>query len=145
MASASALGAGSLLGLRHAVAAEPPPEVRKIRLVKVPAICLAPQYLAEELLRLEGFAEVEYAELKEFPARVVYSGDADFTQDASPTLLPAIDAGKPVVALAGIHAGCYEVVAHTHVRAVRDLKAKTTTVRQISGVCAGTLELTRLS
>ena len=25
-----------------------------------PAICLAPQYLAEELLRLEGFSQVEY-------------------------------------------------------------------------------------
>jgi len=25
-----------------------------------PAICLAPQYLAEEFLRLEGFSEVEY-------------------------------------------------------------------------------------
>src|SRR6267142_916544 len=41
-------------------AAESPPETRKIRLVKVPAICLAPEYLAEELLRLEGFTEVEY-------------------------------------------------------------------------------------
>jgi NitT/TauT family transport system substrate-binding protein len=49
-----------LLGLPGTAAAEPPPEVTKIRLVKNPGICLAPQYLAEELLRLEGFSQVEY-------------------------------------------------------------------------------------
>jgi NitT/TauT family transport system substrate-binding protein len=60
--------------LSQTVAAEPSPEIRKIRLVKIPAICLAPQYLAEELLRLEGFSEVEYVEMNAYPARVVYSG-----------------------------------------------------------------------
>ena len=29
----------------------------------MPAICLAPEYLAEELLRLEGFSEVEYVKV----------------------------------------------------------------------------------
>src|SRR5262245_36803585 len=44
-------------------AAEPPPEITKIRLVKIPAICLAPEYVAEELLRGEGFSEVSYVEM----------------------------------------------------------------------------------
>ena len=56
LANASALSAAALLGIPRSVAAEPPPEVRKIRLVHTPAICLSPQYLAEELLRLEGFS-----------------------------------------------------------------------------------------
>ena len=60
LASSSALGAASLLGLPRPAAAEPPPEIRKIRLLSDPVICLAPQFLAEELLRLEGFSEVEY-------------------------------------------------------------------------------------
>src|SRR5262249_60211138 len=59
-AKTSAWGAAALLGLRTAVAAELPPEVQKIRLVHAPAICLSPQYLAEELLRLEGFSQVQY-------------------------------------------------------------------------------------
>jgi len=44
-------------------AAEPRPETEKIRLLKIPALCLAPEYLAEDLLRLEGFSHVEYVEL----------------------------------------------------------------------------------
>jgi NitT/TauT family transport system substrate-binding protein len=62
LAKTSAWGAASLLGLRTAVAAEPPPEVQKIHLVHAPAICLSPQYLAEELLRLEGFSEIQYVD-----------------------------------------------------------------------------------
>lgn len=49
-------GAVGFLGLPpRRVGAEPPPEIHKIRLVKMPAICLAPVYLAEELLRLQHF------------------------------------------------------------------------------------------
>lgn len=56
LAKASALSAASLVGVSRPVAADPPPEVRTIRLVHAPAICLSPEYLAEELLRLEGFS-----------------------------------------------------------------------------------------
>jgi NitT/TauT family transport system substrate-binding protein len=59
----AAAGAGLLGHARTGFAAEPPPEIQKIRLVHAPAICLAPQYLAEELLRLEGFSEVEYIDI----------------------------------------------------------------------------------
>jgi NitT/TauT family transport system substrate-binding protein len=99
--------------------------------VHVPAICLAPQYLAEELLRLEGFSEVEYVEMSADPARVVYSGHADFSQDTAPTLLPAVDAGKPIVALAGVQVGCFELIAHERVRAIRDLKGKTVVITTV--------------
>src|SRR5438477_13127207 len=63
LSRASALGAASLLRPLHAGAADPPPETSRIRLVKNPAICLAPEYVAEELLRLEGFSQIEYAEI----------------------------------------------------------------------------------
>ena len=42
------------------MAAEPPPETTRIRLIQIPNICKAPQYVAEELLRCEGFTEVHY-------------------------------------------------------------------------------------
>jgi NitT/TauT family transport system substrate-binding protein len=57
------MGTAGLLGLRPApVVAEPPPETTKIKLYKYESICIAPQYVAEELLRGEGFTEVQYVE-----------------------------------------------------------------------------------
>jgi NitT/TauT family transport system substrate-binding protein len=54
-------GMAGLLSL-HArrVAAEPPPETTRLRIVQAITICYAPQYIAEELLHSEGFAEVHY-------------------------------------------------------------------------------------
>ena len=54
-------GTAAFLGVRPPpVAAEPPPETKRIRLVRIPSICRAPQYVAEDLLRGEGFTDVEY-------------------------------------------------------------------------------------
>src|SRR3954469_21540703 len=50
-----------LIGMMAKAAAEPPPETTRIRLVKV-GLCVAPQYVAEELLRTEGFTDVKYIE-----------------------------------------------------------------------------------
>src|SRR5262245_25277469 len=60
LAGTSAWGLASLLGVPRTAAAEPPPEMTTIRLVHSPAICLSPQYLAEELLRMEGFVQIAY-------------------------------------------------------------------------------------
>src|SRR6266542_2628689 len=54
-------GTAGLLGLHtRRVAAEPPPETTRIQLVQIPGICRAPEYVAEALLRSEGFTEVHY-------------------------------------------------------------------------------------
>ena len=54
-------GTAGLLGLKpEPLAAEPPPETTTLRLVQVATLCVAPQYVAEELLRGEGFTEVQY-------------------------------------------------------------------------------------
>ena len=44
------------------LAAEGPLETTTVRLVKNPGICLAPQYVAEELLRAEGFTDIRYVD-----------------------------------------------------------------------------------
>jgi NitT/TauT family transport system substrate-binding protein len=125
LSSTTALGAASILGWPDISQAEPPPETRKIRLVRIPAICIAPEYLAEELLRLEGFTEVEYVEMDRSGAEeMLFANRADISSTAPPNVLPALDAGKSVVTLAGIHGGCYELFAHPDVNAVRDLKDK---------------------
>lgn len=41
-------------------AAEAPSETTRLRLSRVPTICLAPQYIAEALLRGEGFTDIQY-------------------------------------------------------------------------------------
>ena len=40
-----------------------------------------------------------------------------------------LDAGEPVTALAGVHAGCYELFAHEPIRTISDLKGKRVGVR----------------
>lgn len=125
LARTAALGAGSLLALPRPAAAEPPPEVDKIRLMHAPAICLSPQYIAEHLLRAEGFAQVEYVELaSNTVGGMIAAGAADLSMDAIPELIPLIDAGADAVIVAGVHAGCYELFGNARVRAVRDLKGK---------------------
>src|SRR4249920_2633225 len=110
LANASSLGAASLFALPRSAAAEPPPETKQIRLAHAAAICLAPQYLAEELLRLEGFSEVSYVEIEDNNTiEGIYTRQADFTMDAAPAIVYAMDSRQSLVALAGIHAGCYEL------------------------------------
>ena len=57
--SAAVAGASTLLPVNAAsVADEAPPETPQLRLLWSAVICLAPQYVAEELLRAEGFTEI---------------------------------------------------------------------------------------
>jgi NitT/TauT family transport system substrate-binding protein len=125
LAASSLIGASALLGLPRTAAAEPPPETSRIRLIKNPAICLSPEYLAEEFLRLEGFSQIEYVETETlYTAEILGSGRADVTVASAPDFLPWVEAGPPVVALAGIHGGCYELFGNDRIRAIRDLKGK---------------------
>jgi NitT/TauT family transport system substrate-binding protein len=56
---ATAAGAAGLVGLgSRTAAAEPPPETTKLRLLRSPSICWAPQYIAGDLLQAKGFTEV---------------------------------------------------------------------------------------
>jgi NitT/TauT family transport system substrate-binding protein len=134
LANASALGAASLFALPRSAAAEQPPETTHIRLVRAAAICFAPQYAAEELLRLEGFSEVSYVKMTS--GNVIdglYAGQADLSMDAAPAVVYAMDRRPSLVALAGIHAGCYELFGNERVKAVRDLKGKTVAVYALEG------------
>jgi NitT/TauT family transport system substrate-binding protein len=88
VANASALGASSLLGLPRLAAAEPPPETRKVRLFVGPVTCLAPQYVARELLYAEGFGEVQYVtfpnDTQHWPPDDLIAGDVDLTVSFTP-------------------------------------------------------------
>src|SRR5262245_51226444 len=79
-------GAAGLAGLPPNLAlAEPPPETTRLRIAKVPAICLAALHLAEDLLHAEGFTDVQYVEM-ELPeiAGSVGKGRVDFSAETTP-------------------------------------------------------------
>ncbi len=132
-------GTAGLLGLHgRPVAAEPPPETTRLRLFKTPGICVAPQYVAEELLHVEGFTEVHYVATD--PAKITTSafqlfaaGAIDLGTTFVPPFIVQADAGTPIVLLGGVHVGCYEVFGTERVRAIRDLKGKTVAVPELGG------------
>ena len=116
-----ALGAGigcANLGIAGipAARAERPLETTRIRLCRDSGLCVAPQYLAEELLRAEGFSNVEYVpETTEIgTSKLVASGVADINMSFALSTLLRVDAG--------VHVGCYELFGNRTVRNVRDLR-----------------------
>jgi NitT/TauT family transport system substrate-binding protein len=109
---------------RHA-GAEPPPETTKLRLSQISGICVAPQYVASELLRVEGFKDVQYVTIPDTNTYASFaSGDVDLSMAFVAPFLLQVDAGLPVVLLAGVHVGCFEVFGNPGIRAIRDLKGK---------------------
>ena len=124
-------GTVGLLGLRPGQgAAEPPPETTRIRLVRSPSgICVAPEYVAEALLQGEGFTAVQYVKIESLPAKkALAAGEVDLALLFSGPFLLQLEAGDPVVLLAGVHVGCFELFGTERVHAIRDLKGKTVAV-----------------
>jgi NitT/TauT family transport system substrate-binding protein len=105
-------------------------------LEQIEGICIAPQYVAEELLHVEGFTEVQY--VKTGYGATLYqalgSGTLDITMSFVPASIIELDAGTPIVLLGGVHVGCFELFGTERVQAIRDLKGKTVAVPEQGGV-----------
>src|SRR4051794_34142439 len=96
------LGAASLYGGRKSIAAEPPPEITTVRLEKALGICIAPQFIAAELLHNEGFTDVRYIRTEiGREGQNIADGVVDF---AGPFVI-TMDSGGPITAVAGVHVG----------------------------------------
>jgi len=107
--------------------AEPPPETTIVRIGHSPSLCAAPQFVAEDLLRSEGFTDVRYVKSADAGAatwRDLATGEIHFSTAFSGPLLVRLDEQDPIVLLAGIHVGCFELFCTERVRTVRDLKGK---------------------
>jgi NitT/TauT family transport system substrate-binding protein len=122
LASLSAASVAGVLGTGTSLADEGPPEVTTLRLSRWPGICGAPALIVDELLRAEGFTEVRRT--PDLPMDAVARGEIDFDFDSAPWIVSQLAAGEPVVALSGLHSGCYELFAHEPVRTISDLKGK---------------------
>src|SRR5260221_9148854 len=124
-------GTSVLLGLRsESAAAEPPPETTRIRIPWVPSTCRSPEWIAEELLRAEGFTEVTYVmkEGTQGMAQALASGEADIGGHFAAPVILRLEAGDAIVMLGGEHSGCFELLGTERIRGIRDLKGRTVAV-----------------
>ncbi len=126
-------GSAGLFGLyAEPAVAEPPPETARIRLAEIPGICVAPHYVAEELLRGEGFTDVQYVKVGSSAIyKAIGAGEIDISMAFVAPCVIEVDAGNTLVLLAGVHVGCYELFGTDRVRTISDLKGKTVAIPEL--------------
>jgi NitT/TauT family transport system substrate-binding protein len=125
-ATMSATGAAMLLGGDPVRADEAAPETTTVRLPQIPGICFAPIYVAEDLLRAEGFTDIRFVTSAGGMAEpeMVARGELDVGSSFAGTVVHSLDLGLPITALAGLHVGCYELFVHDPIRTIRDIKGR---------------------
>jgi NitT/TauT family transport system substrate-binding protein len=107
------------------LAAEGPPEITSLRFIKSPSICIAPQDIADELLRAEGFTDIRYLRVPvQSFQEALAGGELDLGLEYASKWVDAIDRGLAVTVLAGTHVGCFELFGNESVRSITDLKGK---------------------
>ena len=128
----SLAGTAALMGAPRTFAAEGPLETTAIRLARQPTICVAPQFVAEELLRAEGFADIRYVDTPtpDVPEAVA-RGTVDFSMAYASQFVMTIGSGKPVKLLAAVMVGCFELLGNEGVHSIGDLKGKSVGVQAL--------------
>jgi hypothetical protein len=98
----SGVAAAALFGLSIEDArADDPPETTRLCLIKTQTMCWAPQYVAEDFLKAEGFTQVTYtATAVGLPVSKLLAGrDADISMNFVGPNLIRVDQGDPMVFL----------------------------------------------
>lgn len=110
-------------------------ETTAIRLPQSISICIAPVYLAEDLLKREGFTNIQYikAPTNDAIVEMLATGQIDLGLQFSGPIVLYVDSGKPIVTLAGVHVGCFELFGTELINAINDLKGKTISISGTGG------------
>ena len=127
-------GTAGLLGWPPGHASgQPPLETTRIKLIEISGICIAPQYVAKDLLHNEGFTDVQYFQAAAgiATAKALAAGSADISLNFVAPNIIQMAAGDPIVLLAGVHVGCFVLFGTERVHALRDLKGKTISVQAL--------------
>ncbi|MFN0316019.1 MAG: ABC transporter substrate-binding protein [Burkholderiales bacterium] len=96
---------------------------------------MAPQYLAEDLLRMEGFTEIEFVDIKtQLGPDALAEGKIDFSLWDGASSVWAMDREKGFMVLSGVHAGCWDLVGSDRVRAIRDMRGKKIAIRTLGDI-----------
>ena len=122
----SMAGTAGLLGARPGLTEKGGLETTTVRIASTAGICIAPQYVAEELLSAEGFTDVRYVRLasgSNAPDGIAH-GDVDFGLNFASVLVAALDHGVEMTVLGGVHMGCFELFANEGIRSLTELKGK---------------------
>jgi NitT/TauT family transport system substrate-binding protein len=83
-------------------------------------------------MRAEGFTGFEYVQRDiASTSKFIAAGKTDIDAHFAGPLIIELDAGQPLVLLAGVHVGCFELFGTERVRAIRDLKGKTVAVTEL--------------
>ncbi len=99
------------------------------------SVCVAPLFVAEDFLKAEGFTDVQYVK-STTPINIVESlasGAGDMSMQFSGPSILYVDAGKPIIMLAGIHVGCFVLFGSAAITNISDLKGKTVGIAQLGG------------
>jgi NitT/TauT family transport system substrate-binding protein len=124
LATTALAGASGLVSPTRALAAEGALETTTVRL-QTPGLCVAPVYIAEEMLRAEGFTDIRYDDTSEIGATApVAHGRIDFAPIYASQSVRAIAAGERVTLLAGVMVGCFELFAREGIGSIAELKGK---------------------
>lgn len=121
---ASAAGSLGLQG--QSLGAEMSPETTRLRIPQIPSTCRSPEWIAEELLRTEGFTDVQYVPVKgtQGVERALATGEADLGGHFAAPVILRLEAGDPIVIVGGEHVGCFELLGSERIRTIRDLKGR---------------------
>jgi len=127
----SLAGAAGLVHPPRGQAEEGALETTTVRLPKIFSICVAPQYVADELLRAEGFTDIRYVATGTNAPEAIARGEIDFGSNFAPVLVTGLDRGFPITALGPEHVGCFEVFGKEGIQSILDLKGKSVGVEAI--------------
>jgi NitT/TauT family transport system substrate-binding protein len=123
----TATGAVGFISSPSPASAEPPPETKTVRLPSFyPASCDGAVYIAQELLRAEGFDDVRLVQGDYSVDTSVWlaHGEIDFDWNYPATYIGSINAGVPLTVLTGLHSGCLELIANESVNSITELRGK---------------------
>ena len=135
LTTASMADVVGLVGVPAVLAEEGSLETTAVRFEKSAALCIAPQYLVEELLRTDGFTDIRYIEGS--PPGVterVAQGKVDFQTNYAPNFITAIDRGEPITLLTGVMVGCYELFGNEDTHSITDLKGKSVGMQALGSI-----------
>jgi NitT/TauT family transport system substrate-binding protein len=120
---------GQQPGALGAPATLPPPETTTVRIV-TPVACEAGMMLADDYLREEGFTDIRYVNTSFIERGWLLNREADVSLAHPEFIVVSLEAGVPLVMLAGLHAGCFELWARPDIQSIGELRGKRIAVRR---------------
>jgi NitT/TauT family transport system substrate-binding protein len=98
--------------------------------MQFPSGCQGPLYVADDLLHSEGFTDVRYVKIEftQGSTNALEARAVDIGLTFSAPFIGDVDRGVDVVAVGGVHAGCFVLFGNGAIRGVRDLRGKVVSV-----------------